>query len=190
MSLSSLNAKQDKSMDIVYLSLGSNRGAREGHVLKAAGILSAHKCIDSLELSPLYETEPVGNGYCRTFINAVAMLSTDIGPYRLLDICQRIEREFGRARRSSNDDRVIDLDIVLYGDLIVDDVKLRLPHPRAIERIFVLRPLSDIDPEVTFPPEGPSVCELIDSGACHGWVRRVSSRRVLSSNFLNGKDLD
>lgn len=176
-------------MDIVYLSLGSNLGAREEHVLKAASILSAHESIDILVLSPLYETEPVGKGYSGTFINAVAMLRTDIGPYRLLDICQRIEREFGRVRRSL-DDRVIDLDIVFYGDLIVDDVKLTLPHPRAIERIFVLRPLSDIDPDVTFPPDGASIRELIASDACQGWVRGVSSRRVLSSNFLNGKDLD
>ncbi|MBU8920851.1 MAG: 2-amino-4-hydroxy-6-hydroxymethyldihydropteridine diphosphokinase [Bacteroidales bacterium] len=190
MSQSSSNAKQDKPSVTVYLSLGSNEGAREEHVLAAAGLLSIQEHIDFVELSPLYETEPEGTGYSRTFINAVAMLRTAIGPYRLLDICQRIEWELGRVRQSPDCDRAIDIDIVLYGDLVMNDVRLELPHPRAVGRMFVLQPLFDIDPGAVFPPVGVSVGELIGRSIGYGWVRRVSTRSVLSSNFLSSKDLD
>jgi 2-amino-4-hydroxy-6-hydroxymethyldihydropteridine diphosphokinase len=190
MSQSSSNEKPVNTSGIVYLSLGSNKGAREEHVLQSASILSGHGSIDFLGLSPLYETEPDGKGFSRTFINAVAMLRTDIGPYRLLDICQRIEKQIGRVRSTPACDRIIDIDIILYGDLLMDDARLKLPHPRAVERMFVLQPLFDLAPEVSFPPDGVRVCELIGSGGGHGWVRRVSSRTLLSSNFLSGKDLD
>ncbi|MCK4537527.1 MAG: 2-amino-4-hydroxy-6-hydroxymethyldihydropteridine diphosphokinase [Candidatus Krumholzibacteria bacterium] len=182
--------KQDKSSSTVYLSLGSNEGAREERVLAAAGILSVHERIDFLELSPLYETEPEGDGFSRPFINAVAMLKTDIGPYRLLDICQEIEKQLGRVRQPSACDRAIDIDIVFYGDLVINDIRLTLPHPRAVGRMFVLKPMRDIDPGVSFPPDGVSVSELIGRSVGCGWVRMVSSRGILPSNFLSGKDLD
>jgi 2-amino-4-hydroxy-6-hydroxymethyldihydropteridine diphosphokinase len=114
-------------------------------------------------ISSLYSTEPVGYAKQPRFLNAAVALETDAAVRDLLSSLQSIERELGRDREHSirNGPRTIDLDILLFGDCVIDGPGLRIPHPRLAERAFVLLPLSEIAPEAVEPSSGKSVHELL-----------------------------
>lgn len=172
------------------LSLGSNLGEREWNILRALRLAAMEPGIRIAALSPLYESEAVGEGYSGTFVNAAAAIDTSIDPRGLLAACAGIESAMGRARPDTGNDRAIDLDIIVYGDIVMKSPGLTLPHPRARERLFVLRPAADIAPGLRLEPGGATVEDLVAAGAARGWVRKISSRAVIPSNFLNLKDLD
>jgi 2-amino-4-hydroxy-6-hydroxymethyldihydropteridine diphosphokinase len=129
-----------------YIGLGSNEGdpaATLRSALDALGQLGA-----LVAVSPLYETDPIGFEQQPAFLNAVAALDTGLEPLALLDELLRIEAEHGRERTIRFGPRTLDLDLIWYDGLRMDGDRLTLPHPRAAEREFVLRPLADIAPEV------------------------------------------
>ncbi|MGH9589049.1 MAG: 2-amino-4-hydroxy-6-hydroxymethyldihydropteridine diphosphokinase [Terracidiphilus sp.] len=113
--------------------------------------------------SSLYSTEPVGYAEQPRFVNAVLAIETELSARALLDALMRVEKEFGRERANAiqNGPRTLDLDILLFGDCLVDEPGLRIPHPRLAERAFVLEPLNEIAPEAVEPRSGATVEELL-----------------------------
>jgi 2-amino-4-hydroxy-6-hydroxymethyldihydropteridine diphosphokinase len=143
---------------LAYLSLGSNVGDRLENLRQAmsrfcgAGI--ALRCTSSV-----YETEPIGFANQSWFLNCVAEVTTTLAPVALLHQLQQIELQLGRERTIPNGPRTLDVDILLYGDLILASGELTLPHPRMLERRFVLEPLREIAPDFQIPGAGMTVDE-------------------------------
>lgn len=128
-----------------YLGLGSNLGDRHTLLLKAIELLAQH--VGRLvRCSSFIETEPWGFASEHRFLNAVALFRTTLTPHELLTATQDIERQLGRSEKSNGTyhDRPIDIDILLYGDAVIDEPDLKIPHPRMQERDFVMRPLREI----------------------------------------------
>jgi 2-amino-4-hydroxy-6-hydroxymethyldihydropteridine diphosphokinase len=135
-----------------FLGLGSNIGDRREHLEAAVSALPRHG-VRVLASSSVYETEPVGLVTDqREFYNACLRVSTALDPEPLLDACKAVEREVGRAAGGGrHGPRVIDVDLLLLGDLVYASDRLTLPHPEASSRRFVLVPLLELDPQLTLP---------------------------------------
>jgi 2-amino-4-hydroxy-6-hydroxymethyldihydropteridine diphosphokinase len=131
-----------------YLALGSNLGDRAAHIRSGTAALAAHPAVELLAVSRLYETPPWGPVPQGPYLNACAAVATTLAPRALLDLCLAIERRAGRERTLRWGPRTLDLDILLYGDAAVDEPDLRIPHPRMMERAFVLVPLADLAPDL------------------------------------------
>ena len=133
-------------MTSVYLSLGTNLGDKRKNI--AVAIKNIGELVgDVVRQSALYETEPWGFRSDNRFVNAAVCVDTQLSPRRLLEVTQRIEREMGRTLKSDGGeyhDRIIDIDILLYGDLHIDEPDLKIPHPLMHERDFVMTPLNEI----------------------------------------------
>ena len=145
-----------------YLGLGSNLGNRRRNLITAAALL-AERAGDVLALSSFYETEPWGFVSENRFLNAALALETSLSPFDLLRLTQTIEREMGRAAKSAQGiyhDRLIDIDLLLYGDEVVRSAELEIPHPHLHERRFVLEPLREIAPFLRHPLLGKNMEEL------------------------------
>ncbi|WP_288309487.1 2-amino-4-hydroxy-6-hydroxymethyldihydropteridine diphosphokinase [uncultured Prevotella sp.] len=131
---------------IAYLSLGTNLGDKRKNI--AVAIKNIGELVgDVVRQSALYETEPWGFRSDNRFVNAAVCVDTQLSPRRLLEVTQRIEREMGRTLKSDGGeyhDRIIDIDILLYGDLHIDEPDLKIPHPLMHERDFVMMPLNEI----------------------------------------------
>ena len=136
----------------VFISIGSNMGDRLRFCRQAIARVSAHEKIRSITASPFYETEPVDYTDQGWFINAVFKIETTLSPLRLLDELKSVQAEAGRMESAVRfGPRVLDLDILLYDDLIMDTPELTIPHPRMHKRRFVLLPMCDIGPNVLHP---------------------------------------
>lgn len=131
-------------MSTVYLSLGSNLGDKRAYLENAVEKLRRTPDISVERISEYYETEPVGYTEQDTFLNICVKLATPLPPLVILDICLNIEQELGRKRLLRWGPRTIDIDLLLYDDLRMNDERLTLPHPRMFERAFVLVPLTEI----------------------------------------------
>jgi 2-amino-4-hydroxy-6-hydroxymethyldihydropteridine diphosphokinase len=138
----------------VAVALGSNLEDPERQVARGFEELAALPQTRLLASSRLYRTSPVGYVDQPDFANACALLETELEPRPLLDALLRIEKAHGRVREIPNGPRTLDLDIVLYGDQVVDEPGLRVPHPRAHERAFVLAPLVEVWPDAVIPGHG------------------------------------
>jgi 2-amino-4-hydroxy-6-hydroxymethyldihydropteridine diphosphokinase len=134
---------------IAYVGLGANLGDREGTILAAVTELPG-----VVAVSPLRETDPVGVTDQPQFLNGVVALETELAPRELLDLLLAVERRLGRERRERWGPRTIDLDLLLYGDEVIDEDGLTVPHPRLSERRFVLEPLADLAPKLVVPGLG------------------------------------
>ena len=136
-------------MAIAYLALGTNIGNKRRNMITAAALL-AERVGDVLALSGFYETEPWGFQSENTFLNAALQLDTSLSPLELLKATQEIEIEMGRTQKSNGayHDRIIDIDILLYDNLVLQTPELTLPHPLMHERLFVMEPLAEIAPNV------------------------------------------
>lgn len=134
-------------MTRVFLGLGSNLGDRREHLRTAIASLP-----DVVAVSDAYETDPVGGPDQGRFLNLVVELDTDLEPHALLGVCHRIESAAGRVRDVRWGPRTLDVDILWIEGVTVDTPDLQVPHPRMMERRFVLEPLSELAPEL--PPEG------------------------------------
>jgi len=134
-----------RHMSIVYLALGSNLGDRLQYIHKAIACLK--DCgLKVLKLSTIIETDPVGGPAQDKYLNAVLKASTSLSPEELHVVTQDIEYRLGRVKTVINGPRVVDIDILLYDDIKLVTLKLLIPHPRMLERFFVMRPLEEIDP--------------------------------------------
>ncbi len=134
-------------MSRAVVALGSNLGERFVHLERALHALSLLPGTKALAVSTVYETEPVGYDDQPLFLNAVALLETELSPHALLGACLGIESALGRERTIRNGPRVIDLDVLLIEGAVLEEAELTLPHPRMGEREFVLAPLADIFPD-------------------------------------------
>lgn len=133
-------------MTVAYLGLGSNVGDRLAHLQGAVDRLAATEGILVVAVSNVYETAPVGGPPQPDHLNAVVAVDTVLGPYELLAAAQECERAAHRVRRERWGPRTLDVDVLVYDDLRLDDPVLTLPHPRMHERGFVLVPLADVAP--------------------------------------------
>lgn len=153
-------------MVIVFLGLGSNLGDREGNILEALSLLGRTVALD--RVSSFYETEPVGYLAQPSFINAVCSAQTAITPEDLLILVKSIEARLGRLPTFRNGPRTIDIDILSYGELVLETDDLVIPHPRLAERPFVLMPLAEIAPDWKHPVLGKTAQELASAAGWEG----------------------
>jgi 2-amino-4-hydroxy-6-hydroxymethyldihydropteridine diphosphokinase len=142
----------------IYLSLGSNQGARWANLKEALWLLGER--LDVVDVSSVYETEPVDVGDQSRFLNMICRVGTDIEPRELLSLVKDIEARMGRDLSLSNAPRVIDIDIILYGDQVIDTPDLTIPHKKMAQRAFVLVPLAEIAPRTVDPVTGQRVEDL------------------------------
>jgi 2-amino-4-hydroxy-6-hydroxymethyldihydropteridine diphosphokinase len=133
-----------------YLALGSNLGDRLETLRRAVRLLHARPGVEVVRSSRVYETEPAGPPQ-PTYLNAVLEVRTELEPRELLEACLAVERELGRARAERWGPRTLDVDVLTYDDLEVDEPDLVVPHPRMHERGFVLVPLRELDPDPRLP---------------------------------------
>jgi len=145
---------------IAYIALGSNLGDRERHLGAALAALRALRGVREVVTSRVYETTPVGPGEQRPYLNAVARVATDLSPRDLLVQLLAIERSEGRERGVKNAPRTLDLDLLLYGERVIDEPGLVVPHPRMAQRAFVLEPLCDLAPDLVIPGASAPVSAL------------------------------
>ena len=141
-------------MTVAYVGLGANIGPREVTLLRAVDLLAEADDVEVLAVSQLRETDPVGMVDQPGFLNGAARIDTSLPPRALLELLLRIEQSLGRVREERWGPRTVDLDLLVYGDLIVDEPGLRVPHPRLHERRFALEPLAELDPELVVPGLG------------------------------------
>jgi 2-amino-4-hydroxy-6-hydroxymethyldihydropteridine diphosphokinase len=137
-----------------YVGLGANLGEREATLRRAIELIGRDG-LEVVAVSTFRETEPVGYIDQPRFLNAAVAVETELTPRELLDRLLAVERELGRTREGPRyGPRTIDLDLLAYGDEIVDEPGLRVPHPRLAERRFALEPLADLDPALVVPGLG------------------------------------
>ena len=155
------------------LALGSNLGHRMASLQGAVDSLADTPDVWVTEVSPVYETEPVdAPAGSRHFLNAIVLADTTLSAPTLMDRALAIEDAFDRDRSAgTNSPRTLDVDLIVVGDRRCDEDFLRLPHPRAAERAFVLKPWHDLEPDAELPGHGP-VAELLEKVGVEGVVRR------------------
>jgi len=162
-------------MMAVYIGLGSNLGCREENIARALKQLSgiSDGSVKVLRRSSIYESKPWGKTDQPDFLNQVAEVETTLEPKALLVLLKKIERELGRTQGTERwGPRVIDLDILFWDDLILNDDDLTIPHPFISDREFVLAPLSELASHLIHPVTGRTVEEMLASISEHGSVRR------------------
>jgi 2-amino-4-hydroxy-6-hydroxymethyldihydropteridine diphosphokinase len=145
---------------LVVLALGSNLGDRAAILQDAVDAILNSPAVAGVAVSPVYETEPVGGPEQPDYLNAVLLLDTELPSFALLERAHAVEQAFGRERTERNGARTLDIDVISVGDEVSADPALTLPHPRAHERAFVLRPLADVAPDLVLPGRG-RVSELL-----------------------------
>ncbi len=181
------------SRETVFIGFGSNLGNRVDFCDRAVTLLGLLPHSQVIAVSSLYETEPVadagapGEGW---FLNGVVQIETDIAPQSLLTVCREIERSLGRDPEHRSGPRTLDLDILLYGDRVLHEHELAVPHPRLHLRRFVLEPLVEIDTTLVHPLLKQTVSQLLAQLTDNHQVRRLDpqpntrygSRPTCSSN--------
>jgi 2-amino-4-hydroxy-6-hydroxymethyldihydropteridine diphosphokinase len=168
----------------VYVALGSNLGDRDRQLAAAIAALSATDGIEVVAVSPVYETDPVGPPPQDAYLNAAVRLRTALTPGALLRRLLEIEAMQGRSRGSTRDaPRTLDLDLLFYGDRILLEPDLELPHPRLADRPFVLEPLCDLAPDFIHPVLGVSVENLARRVRDSAAVRRHTSASGSAREF-------
>jgi 2-amino-4-hydroxy-6-hydroxymethyldihydropteridine diphosphokinase len=147
---------------IAFISVGSNLGDKLEQCRRGVDALAAGGDIRITGTSRMYRTEPVDVADQEWFVNGVIRVETGLGPFELLARLQSLQRQAGRAEGGVRfGPRVLDLDILLYDRLVMDDPRLTLPHPRMHRRRFVLKPLCDIDPDTVHPVLGQTAAALL-----------------------------
>jgi GTP cyclohydrolase IV len=164
-------------MATAYLGLGSNLGDRKQNLAQALELMSRHMVVE--KVSSIYETEPVGYKEQPLFLNAVCRISTELNPEKLLRLAKNIEAKLGRTPGLPNAPRPIDIDILFYGDEVLNDKELTIPHPRLAERAFVLVPLAEIAPELVHPVNKKTVRKLLDDLGVVTGVRKWAEAEEL-----------
>jgi 2-amino-4-hydroxy-6-hydroxymethyldihydropteridine diphosphokinase len=161
-----------------FIGFGSNVGNRLDFCGRAVTLLNLLPHSEVTGVSPLYETEPVNDGANPGegwFLNGVVRIETDVTPRSLLSVCREIERSLGRDEDHRKGPRTLDLDILFYGQQVIEEPDLIVPHPRLPQRRFVLAPMSDVDPEWSHPVLHRTIVELLADTTDQSAVRRVDS---------------
>ncbi len=149
-------------MKTVYIGIGSNLGDPYKNCIKAVEAIKDDPFCSLKAISPFYRTEPVGVEGQNWFINAVLCINTRLSPSELIEALLEIEKRMGRTRSGARwESRIIDLDILLFGNEIINDKNLTIPHPRMHIRRFVMAPMADIAPELIHPVLGKSMSEIL-----------------------------
>jgi 2-amino-4-hydroxy-6-hydroxymethyldihydropteridine diphosphokinase len=174
----------------VAIGLGSNQGDRLDNLRRALFALLSHPEIRVRAVSPVYETEYVGPGRQPPYLNACAEVATRLAPHVLLAVLKGTEQRLGRPPGSHLQPRVIDLDILLYGDRVAGDTVLTLPHPGLATRAFVLAPLADIAPLRRLPDSGETVAAVCARILARGgpWVRVRAEHPLLPQEAGDGEE--
>lgn len=133
----------------VFIGLGTNLGERFENLARARSLMEEKVRLNAV--SSVYETKPWGYLEQPDFLNQVVEGETDLTPTRLLNLLKRIEKKMGREKNFRNGPRLIDLDILLYGNRVVHTTRLNIPHPELVERAFVLVPLAELAPDLVHP---------------------------------------
>lgn len=158
----------------VFLGMGSNMGDRARSLEQAAELIAKLPDTEVVRLSSVYDTEPWGLSGQNNFLNQVAEIRTGLSPAGLLEACQAIENRLGRRRTCGRwGPRAIDIDILFFGGAVIEEENLRIPHPAAAGRRFVLAPLAEIAPGFIDPESGRTITEMLDACADSGSVLRV-----------------
>ena len=165
-------ATDSTSAEDVYIGLGSNQKNPQQQLKSALAAIALVDGIDIVGLSSFYQTRPIGPQDQPDFINAVARLHTELTPLQLLDKIQAIETAQGRVRTQRWGPRTLDLDILLFGDRIIEQERLQVPHVEMHNRCFVLLPLAELQPEITIPRKG-TIGTLLSKLDCEG-IRKLS----------------
>jgi len=150
--------------EIVYLSLGSNLGNREMYLSKATDRLAEMIGMELMGESSIYYSRPIDCApNCPDFLNKILKFNCTLKPVQLLDNTERMEISLGRTEKGINVDRVIDIDIILFGERTFKNERLEIPHPRMAQRVFVLKPLLEITPDLVHPVTGESFQPILSS---------------------------
>ena len=144
-----------------FVAIGSNIGEKLQNCLKAIRLLDSVKGCRVLKKSSFYKTEPVGYKEQDWFINCAVLIETELNPYELLDRLQEIEVLMGRKKSFKWGPRVIDLDLLLYEDMVINGKRLTIPHPLMHKRRFVLVPVSELEPDLIHPVLNRSVTDIL-----------------------------
>ena len=154
-------------MNKITIAIGSNLGDRYENIRRANELIQSSGEIRILRESGIYETDPVGGPPQGKFLNAVWEAETKSGARRVLNQLLKIEKKLGRKRSQKNEPRTIDLDLLFFGDEIIQDKDLTIPHPRLHERLFVLKPLSDLNPDRIHPTLKKTITELLETNVAN-----------------------
>ena len=160
----------DLDSHFAYIGLGSNSGDRWANLRRAVSCLKSARGLGLRRVSSVYQSEADELENQPDFLNGACKVETRLPPLELLPILQAIENDMGRTRRIPKGPRVIDLDILLYDDLVVDEENLKIPHPGLHTRKFVLLPLLEISPDLRHPLFGKRLDELLRELVDESWV--------------------
>ena len=151
-------------MTIAYLCLGSNVGDKVGNLQQAVKLVTANAMVTVVRSSAFYETEPWGNKDLDWFVNAVVEVKTKLTPRELLELCKNTEIQMGRTKSKTKgyEARNIDVDILFYGDLTINEPDLKIPHEHLHERAFAIVPLLELIPDYEHPKYKKSLLQLHD----------------------------
>lgn len=165
-------------MTTVLISVGSNLNNPQQQIKQAFKRLNDH--FRNVRMSSFYLTEPVGGVPQAAFVNAGLQLETDLSAHELLNQLMDVERQSLRNRENElpNHPRTLDLDIILFGDQVINAPKLTIPHPRFTERKFVLVPLAEIAPDAIDPLNRKSIAQLLEACDDLSWVKRLNEEVV------------